>query len=169
MTGDTLHIKQVFSRLREISLSRSPSLDRAVLQCIHALSIPVRVGIQNVARTQILHWGIQHSICHLECAFLLALWMQTIAESVRIDGMASLRGDELKLLTMAKGLVKETHLQRSIDYQEETAANIRRLAASTARLWAEISSGTHVFEIVHRIGASLLVISDVLEAESFAL
>jgi hypothetical protein len=168
ITCDALQIKEVFSSLRTISLSRSPSLDRAVLQCIHALSIPVRVGIQNVARTQILQWGIQHFICHLECAFLLSLWMQNIAEAVRVGGIATLRGDELKLLTMAKGLVKETHLQRNIDYQEETAENIHRLAASIARLWAEISSGTHVFDIVHRIGASLSVISDALEFESFA-
>ena len=167
ITSDTLQTKEIFSNLRRIPLSRSPSLDRAVLQCIHALSIPVRVGIQNVARTQILHWGIQHSICHLECAFLLTLWVQNIAEAVRVGGMATLRGDELKLLTMAKGLVKETHLQGSIDYQGETAANIHRLAASTARLWAEISSGTHVFDIFHRIGASLSVISDTLESESF--
>jgi hypothetical protein len=88
-------------------------------------------------------------------------------EAVRIGGVAALRGDELKLLTMAKGTVKETHLQRNIDYQEETAGNIHRLAASIARLWAEISSGTHVFDIVHQIGTSLSAIADILELENF--
>jgi hypothetical protein len=73
ITGDRLQTKEVFSNLRRICLSRSPSLDRAVLQCIHALSIPVRIGIQNVARTQILQWGIPHFVSHLECAFLLTL------------------------------------------------------------------------------------------------
>ncbi|CAG8031027.1 unnamed protein product [Penicillium salamii] len=112
-----------------------------------------------------MHWGIQHSISHLECALLLTLWVQNIAEAVQANGIATLRGDEIKLLTMAKGLVKETHLQGSIDYQEETAANIRRLTISIARLWAEISSGTHIFDIVRRVGICLSVISDTLEFE----
>ncbi|KAL4931508.1 uncharacterized protein BDV17DRAFT_238707 [Aspergillus undulatus] len=75
ISGNPMHIKQVFSRVQTIQLSRSPSLDRAVLQCIHALSIPVRDGIAYVTHTQTLHWGIQHPICHLECALLLTLWM----------------------------------------------------------------------------------------------
>ncbi|KAJ5353208.1 hypothetical protein N7452_002182 [Penicillium brevicompactum] len=166
VTSDTSEIKEGLAKFKQISLVRSAPLDRAILQCIHALSIPVRVGIQNVACTQVMHWGIQHSICHLECALLLSLWVQNIAEVVRTSGLVALRGDELKLLTMAKGLVKETHLQETIDYQEETAENLHRLAASTARLWAEITSGTHVFDIVRRIGICLSVISDALESEA---
>ncbi|CAM5999614.1 unnamed protein product [Sphagnum balticum] len=54
------------------ALSRSPQLTRAVLQSAHALSIPVKLGIEYVARTQTLSWSIQHSLCNLECAFLLS-------------------------------------------------------------------------------------------------
>lgn len=169
VTSDTLQIKELFSGLRGISLSRNPPLDRAILQCIHALSIPVRVGIQNVARTHVLHWGIQHSICHLECALLLTIWLQNIAESVHVGGVASLRGDEIKLLTMAKGIVKETSLHRRVNQQTETRESIRCLAGSVARLWAEISSGPHIFDIVHRIGICLCIISDVLESENLVV
>ncbi|CAG8401500.1 unnamed protein product [Penicillium salamii] len=165
VTSGISKTKEIFASFRDISLTRNAPLDRAILQCTHALSIPVRVGIQNVACTQVMHWGIQHSISHLECALLLTLWVQNIAEAVQANGIATLRGDEIKLLTMAKGLVKETHLQGSIDYQEETAANIRRLTISIARLWAEISSGTHIFDIVRRVGICLSVISDTLEFE----
>ncbi|CAG8128173.1 unnamed protein product [Penicillium olsonii] len=169
VASDNLKITEVFANLRGISLSRNAPLDRAILQCIHALSIPVRVGIQNVARTQVMHWGIQHLICHLECALLLAIWVQNIAEAVQANGIASLRGDEIKLLTMVKGLVKETHLKDSIVYHEETAANMYRLAVSIARLWAEISGGTHIFDIVYRVGNCLSVISNTLELEHSAL
>jgi Fungal specific transcription factor domain len=53
-------------------LERSARLGRAVLQSAHALSIPVRIGIAFVARTQTFSWSIQHSLCNLECAFLLS-------------------------------------------------------------------------------------------------
>lgn len=53
-------------------LIRSVRLGRAVLQSAHALSIPVRIGIAFVARTQTFSWSIQHSLCNLECAFLLS-------------------------------------------------------------------------------------------------
>jgi hypothetical protein len=53
-------------------LVRSTRLGRAVLQSAHALSIPVKIGIAYVARTQTFSWSIQHSLCNLECAFLLS-------------------------------------------------------------------------------------------------
>ena len=53
-------------------LKRSPDIIRAVLQSAHALSIPVKIGIAFVARTQTFSWSIQHSLCNLECAFLLS-------------------------------------------------------------------------------------------------
>ncbi|KAH6678767.1 hypothetical protein F5X68DRAFT_245156 [Plectosphaerella plurivora] len=64
-------------------LTRSPRLDRAVLQCIHALSIPVRVGLPFVARTQTLSWSIQHALCNLECALLLTRWLRVVAQVAR--------------------------------------------------------------------------------------
>ena len=64
------------------ALNRSPQLTRAVLQSAHALSIPVKLGIAFVARTQTLSWSIQHSLCNLECAFLLSK-LRDIVEIVR--------------------------------------------------------------------------------------
>lgn len=165
ISGNPTRTQQVFTNPNTICLSRSPSLDRAILQCIHALSIPVRVGIPYVARTQTLHWSIQHSICSLECAFLLTRWMQEIAKDVGTGGLAALREDERKLLAMVRSLIQETQFQDTLEYDEDNATRIKRLAATTARLWAEISSGIHVFNIVHRIGASLSVIADVLESQ----
>ncbi|KAJ5306097.1 hypothetical protein N7508_005112 [Penicillium antarcticum] len=164
ISGNSARIQQIFTRTDTVCLSRSPSLDRAVLQSIHALSIPVRVGILYLARTQTLHWSIQHSICSLECAFLLTRWLQELAKAVSVGGMTALRGDEQKLLAMITNLIQETHLQETLEYREDLSTRINRLAASTARLWAEISSATHVFTIVHRIGASLSTVADILES-----
>ena len=164
-SSNPARIQQIFTSTDTVCLSRSPSLDRAVLQCVHALSIPVRVGIPYLARTQTMHWSIQHSICSLECAFLLTRWIQEIAKAVSVGGMTALRGDEQKLLAMITSLIQETHLQETLDYREDISTRINRLAASTTRLWAEISSVTHVFNIVHRIGASLSTVADILESQ----
>ncbi|KAJ5146128.1 uncharacterized protein N7515_000692 [Penicillium bovifimosum] len=163
ISGNSARIQQIFTSTDAICVARSTSLDRAVLQCIHALSIPVRVGIPYLSRTQALHWSIQHSLCSLECAFLLSRWLQEIARAVSDGGMASLREDEQKLLAMVTSLIQETHLQETLKYREDLPARINRLAASTTRLWAEVSSASHAFEIVHRIGASLSIVADILE------
>lgn len=55
------------------SINRSPHLTpsrrltRAVLYFAHALSIPVRIGVNIVARNQAFAWSLQHSLCALEC------------------------------------------------------------------------------------------------------
>lgn len=69
-TRDPVRIAAAFNN--SPPLVRSPRLGRAVLQSAHALSIPVRIGIAFVARTQTFSWSIQHSLCNLECAFLLS-------------------------------------------------------------------------------------------------
>lgn len=89
--------------------------------------------------------------------------MQKIAEAVHVNELASLHGDERKLLAMAQSLVQETYLREAaaIDQGEEEnhVININRLAVLTTRLWAEISGGIHVFYFVRRIGNSLGVIA----------
>lgn len=145
--------------------NRSPHLDRAVLQCIHALSVPVRVGVAFVARTQTFSWSIQHALSNLECALLLTHWLRSIAQSVEGSGPESLRSDERKLLDMAVSLVLETELADAIENMQYDGVGIRRLAASTMRIWAETFKGFQVFEIVHRIGLGLCLVADMLDTE----
>ena len=45
----------------EPPLARSPRLNRAILQAIHALSMLVKLGVNYVARAKSLEWSIQHS------------------------------------------------------------------------------------------------------------
>jgi hypothetical protein len=52
---------------------RGPQVNRAVTHAAHALSIPVKIGINFVAHTQTLLWSMQHSLVNLECAYLLSM------------------------------------------------------------------------------------------------
>ncbi|KAH7118342.1 hypothetical protein EDB81DRAFT_667946 [Dactylonectria macrodidyma] len=163
VTRDPMDIAQAFTNAKVHVCNRSPHLDRAVLQCIHALSVPIRVGIAFVARTQTLNWSIQHSLCNLECAFLLTHWLNALAVDVEASGIDSLRPDEHKLVNMVVSLVRETEWTDGLDDAgQDHARRIQRLAAATIRIWAETFKGFQVFELVHMIGAGLSIVADIL-------
>jgi hypothetical protein len=42
---------------------------------VHALSIPVRLGVDYVARSQAYFWSIRHALASLECCILLSKWL----------------------------------------------------------------------------------------------
>ncbi|RSM11387.1 hypothetical protein CEP52_003051 [Fusarium oligoseptatum] len=164
-TRDPVIIARGFTDGKISVCNRSPHLDRAILQCIHALSIPVRVGIAFVARTLTLNWSFQHALSNLECAFLLTRWLRGLSFAVEKSGLDDLRPDEQKLLNMVVTLVHETELADSLDGAQDHASRIRKLAASVARLWAETFKGFQVFEIVYVVGQSLSIVADTLGRE----
>lgn len=67
------------------ALSHIPPLARcsnaipALLFSVHALSIPVGLGISYVTQSQGLFWSCQHCICSLECAIFLSKWLYAIS------------------------------------------------------------------------------------------
>lgn len=57
------------------SVSRSKGVISALLYAAHSLSIPVRLGVDRVARSQAFFWSVRHSLSGLECAVLLSKWL----------------------------------------------------------------------------------------------
>ncbi|KAI8712198.1 Fungal-trans domain-containing protein [Fusarium sp. LHS14.1] len=141
-------------------LERSASVARAVLQCAHSLSIPVRIGVEFVARTQTLTWSIVHSLCNLECGLFLEKWLQTIAAVLKRG--ESLRDDEQRLLGIITSIVNETELCLQVQYEQDRVQKISQVAAAVIRLWAHTFKGAHVFEIMGLIGAGLDLCADML-------
>ena len=146
-------------------LARSTHIDRAVLQCIQALSIPVSRGIKFVARTHTQNWSIVHALAVFECAFLLCRWLAVVTECVRADGLNILREDERKLLCMLKSLVLETDLGKGFRDSDDEYMGMLKLKAYTMCLWAEIFKGAHVFQVVHVVGASFAIVGDHLRRQ----
>lgn len=68
------------------SLMKAPAIRRgnrilpAILYAVHALSLPVGLGIESVGRSQALFWSVQHSLSSLEGAVLLAKWLMALPE-----------------------------------------------------------------------------------------
>ena len=143
---------------------RSPHIDRAVLQSIHALSIPIRTGINFVAYTQNIPWSIQNALCSLECAVLLCRWLCNLASFIQSSEFGSITQDERKLLSMVKSLIRESNLCQFEAYNETHVSDIRRMAVSVIRLWAETFKGVNVCKIADTIGLALSKAADNLEA-----
>jgi hypothetical protein len=69
------------------AISQSPNVERsdgviaALLYAVHMLSIPVRLGVDRVARSQAFFWSVRHSLSSLECSILLSKWLTKLAET----------------------------------------------------------------------------------------
>lgn len=146
-------------------LHRHPGLAFPIIQAAHALSIPVRLGIAYVAKTQTLTWSVQHSLCNLECAIFVSRWFETLAATL---GTTPLTAQEIGLIHMFRSIVKETGFFRDEAFEPAGSEKdwirlIMHLGTAVAVLWAEIFSGSHIFEMVSVIGVSLGIYAKQLE------
>jgi hypothetical protein len=60
---------------------RSDGVVSALLYAVHALSVPVRLGVDRIARSQAFFWSVRHSLAGLECAVLLSNWLTSLQAS----------------------------------------------------------------------------------------
>ncbi len=102
-TRDPDLIVRVFSTMPPIQ--RNPLLTPVLIQAIHALSVPCRLGIKFVARSQSLFWSMNQSLCALECAVILSSWFETLAATIAQSPMSR---QEKSLVTMLRGMVLES-------------------------------------------------------------
>ncbi|RYC83350.1 hypothetical protein BFJ63_vAg13753 [Fusarium oxysporum f. sp. narcissi] len=144
-------------------LERTCYVGRAVLQSAHSLSIPIRIGIEYVARTQALTWSIVHSLCNLECGFFLAKWLETIASVIKCG--ETLRKDEKRLLGIVASIIGETDLSPEIQREQDVLRKVKLMAIAVLRIWGYTFKGAHVWDIMGTIGASLDLCADMLQRE----
>jgi hypothetical protein len=169
---------QVALALRDSpAIRRSPRLTMALLHSAHALSIPVRLGIDFVAKTQTFFWSIQHSLCSLECAFLLSKWLAAVS-SASSNTDPPLSEHEQKLLVWVRSMLDETEMAVAIDGNANGHANmndsreivddsvkVRRLSVAVVRVWAKTFKGNTSWAIVDLIGSALELYADMLEKD----
>lgn len=62
-------------------LIRSRRLLPALLHATHALSIPVKLGLEYISRSQAFVWSNQHALCGVEFAVLLSKWLHAVGET----------------------------------------------------------------------------------------
>jgi hypothetical protein len=176
-------------------LQRHPRLIMALLHSAHALSIPVRLGIDFVSKTQTFFWSIQHSLCSLECAFLLSKWLAVIPSNNQplSSNEPKISEHEKKLLVWVRSMLDETEmaipgdlhhqggaggaggggaaggnsgrLQESTQEFLEDPMKIKQLSVAVVRVWAKTFKGNTSWAIVDLIGSALEIYADMLERD----
>ncbi|KAF2149882.1 hypothetical protein K461DRAFT_230541 [Myriangium duriaei CBS 260.36] len=159
---DTRDPVQIASAFRDApALRRTPRLVRAVLHAAHALSIPVKIGVRLVAVTQTFIWSIQHSLCSLECAFLLSKWLDALAVGAPDPPVSD---EERRIGRIVRTMLDETEFGVPEHVSPDSPECAKRLSAGVLRVWATIFRGAQTWAIVDVIGASLGVYADMLES-----
>jgi hypothetical protein len=143
------------------AIKRSPKITRAVLHSAHALSIPIKMGYRLVARTQSFIWSIQHSLCTLECAYLMSKWL----EALSVDNPdPPVTEDERRIVAIVKNMLDETEFALSSAVPVDSPNYTKHLSAGVLRVWAMIFKGSQTWAIVDVIGSALNLYAEILES-----
>lgn len=142
---------------RSPNLTTNPRLSRAVLYSAHALSIPVKIGVNIVTHNQAFSWSLQHSLCALECAFIISKWL--IAIQRQISG-GVIDEEEARLHSYIMDMVTEAEVG------EVARSPNRDLCTRVIRIWARILSGKAVWNVVRMIGKILHAYAEILEKQA---
>ncbi|KAF3395806.1 Transcriptional regulator [Penicillium rolfsii] len=142
------------------ALCRSPKPERsyrlipALIYSAHALSIPVRLGIDHIARSQAFFWSVRHSLASLECAMLLSKWLFTLAEAAPDQALSE---NESRILRWTQCIVEEAYSSIDLDDESEAPPNLEPAALGMAvlRLWARLFKRNTQWPFINVLGQSL--------------
>ncbi|KAJ5804820.1 hypothetical protein N7474_010707 [Penicillium riverlandense] len=143
-------------------LRRSPKLTSTVLYSAHALSIPVKLGVNTVAHNQAFTWSLQHSLCALECAFVISKWLDTLGSD---SSSTSLDEDELRLLAYITDMVGEADSLSEQWQVEGLERSPIELCSHVIRIWSRILSGETIWSVVHMVGQALKAYCHILDEQ----
>ena len=135
---------------------RSRRSMRAALHAWHALLIPIRMGIDLVAQTQVFLWSIQHFIASFECCLLLARWL----DAVTVASPSPVLSNEERWLVK---LVQET-LQEADP--EADVNDVRMLSSNVLTTWARLFFANKIWGVLPLIGEALTKFADLLRVQS---
>ncbi|KAJ5653267.1 hypothetical protein N7490_000270 [Penicillium lividum] len=142
------------------ALYRSPKPERsyrlipALIYAAHALSIPVRLGIDHIARSQAFFWSVRHSLASLECAVLLSKWLFTLAEAAPDQALSE---NESRILRWTQCIVEEAFSSIDLDDESEAPPNLEpaSLGMAVLRLWARLFKRNAQWPFINTLGQSL--------------
>ena len=121
-------------------IPRSRTVTRAALHSAHALSIPIKLGVDLVIKNQVFTWSVQHSVGSLECACLLSKWLDTVTTEPLEPSLAE---DELRLVSFVANMLEEVSSSETF-----ATRGYRSLSADVVRVWSNLFRGERVWDAV---------------------
>ncbi|OJI82835.1 hypothetical protein ASPTUDRAFT_56838 [Aspergillus tubingensis CBS 134.48] len=172
-------------------VDRSPRLVLALLHSAHTVSIPVKLGVDFVARSQHFFWSVQQCVCSLECAVFLSRWLHQVGQSGNRDPMSGTLAfllnhpyillllpidplifmdtseSEERLLLWVRRIVAEAPvhpnqvLPAAVDSRAEP--DPFHLGLRVVQIWAKIFKGNTSWRLVNILGESLDLLASMME------
>ncbi|KAK1144472.1 hypothetical protein N8T08_005345 [Aspergillus melleus] len=152
--------QEIAARLLNLpDLPHGPHLLPAMLHATHALSIPVKLGVDFVARSHAFVWSIQHSICGFEFAVFLCKWLYHICDT---HATRPLDEHETRSIKWISDIVEEGRTSGDEDLCPEPVypSNYKYLAFLVVKLWARLIRGNGQWALLGIIGESLDIYAD---------
>ncbi|KAI6790974.1 amidase signature enzyme [Hortaea werneckii] len=143
-------------------VSRSDDISTALLYAVHMLGIPVRLGVDRVARSQAFFWSVRHSIASLDCAVLLSKWLIRVSTTV---GQVALSESEERILHWVRCIVEEAYATVDFDTPWTDANDVhapRSLSLGVLQIWTHFFLSNRQWPFINIIGQGLKKYSDML-------
>ncbi|CAG7970488.1 unnamed protein product [Penicillium nalgiovense] len=155
--------QEIAERLRQMPrLPSGPHLLPAILHATHALSIPVKLGVNFVSRSHAFVWSIQHSLCGLEFAIFLSKWLFCISGCQKTRPLDE---HENRLITWIGDIVEEGRTSGDEDLWSRPTlpSNCAYLGFAVIKLWATLIKGNDQWAILRVIGEGLDTYANICE------
>ncbi|KAL2029127.1 hypothetical protein VTO58DRAFT_110157 [Aureobasidium pullulans] len=152
-TREPQRIARALTRCPEIE--RSEGVIAALLYATHMLGIPVKLGVDRVAKSQAFFWSVRHSLASLDCAILLSKWLTIVAST---SATSPLTDSEERILYWVKCIVEEAYVV--VDFDDTPAEDIdfqnsADLALAVLRIWAHFFKSNSQWPFINIIGHGL--------------
>lgn len=158
--------EQIANQLLQIPrLPAGPHLLQAILHATHALSIPVKLGVNFVAQSHAFVWNVQHSLCALEFAVFLSKWLFCISDC---QTRRNLDEQETRLVSWISDIVKEGRTSGDDDFWSRPShqSDCAYLGFAVVKLWARLIRGNEKWPLIRVIGDGLDIYADTCEQHS---
>ncbi|KAI7682496.1 amidase signature enzyme [Hortaea werneckii] len=143
-------------------VGRSDDISTALLYAVHMLGIPVRLGVDRVARSQAFFWSVRHSIASLDCAVLLSKWLISVSTTV---SQVALSESEERILHWVKCIVEEAYATVDFDTPWTDANDVhapKSLSLGVLQIWTHFFTSNRQWPFINIIGQGLKKYSDIL-------
>ncbi|KAJ5409700.1 uncharacterized protein N7487_004059 [Penicillium crustosum] len=155
--------EQIANQLLQIPrLPAGPHLLPAILHATHALSIPVKLGVNFVAQSHAFVWNVQHSLCALEFAVFLSKWLFCISDC---QTRRPLDEQETRLVSWISDIVEEGRTSGDDDFWSRPShqSDCAYLGFAVVKLWARLIRGNEKWSLIRVIGDGLDIYADTCE------